>query len=127
MKPWRADLAMHVAALNPAYIDAGGVPAAVLDKEREILAEQTRREKKPPEIIAKMVQGRLRKYLAEITLIASRSSRTPTPRSRSCSKKPAPPSCNRALRSGRRHREETGRFRERGHGAGKGAEAKARR
>jgi elongation factor Ts len=63
------DLAMHVAALNPAYIDASGVPAAVLDKEREILAEQTKAEKKPPEIIAKMVEGRLRKYLAEITLV----------------------------------------------------------
>jgi elongation factor Ts len=63
------DLAMHVAAANPAYIDASGVPAAVLDKEREILAEQTKTEKKPPEIIAKMVEGRLRKYLAEITLV----------------------------------------------------------
>ncbi len=69
MKPWRKDLAMHVAAVNPAYIDASGVPAAVLDKEREILAEQTKGEKKPPEIIAKMVEGRLRKYLAEITLV----------------------------------------------------------
>src|SRR6202789_4480368 len=63
------DLAMHVAAANPAYIDANGVPAAVLDKEREILAEQTKAEKKPPEIIAKMVEGRLRKFLAEITLV----------------------------------------------------------
>jgi elongation factor Ts len=63
------DLAMHVAAVNPAYIDVGGVPAAVLDKEREILAEQTKAEKKPPEIIAKIVEGRLRKYLAEITLV----------------------------------------------------------
>jgi elongation factor Ts len=63
------DLAMHVAAVNPGYIDASGVPAAVLDKEREILAEQTKAEKKPPEIIAKMVEGRLRKYLAEITLV----------------------------------------------------------
>ena len=63
------DLAMHVAAANPAYIDANGVPAEVLNKEREILAEQTKGEKKPPEIIAKMVEGRLRKYLAEITLV----------------------------------------------------------
>jgi elongation factor Ts len=63
------ELAMHVAAANPAYIDAGGVPAAVLEKEREILAAQTKDEKKPPEIIAKMVEGRLRKYLAEITLV----------------------------------------------------------
>ena len=63
------DLAMHVAAVNPAYVDAGEVPTAVLDKEREILTEQTKGEKKPPEIIAKMVEGRVRKYLAEITLM----------------------------------------------------------
>jgi elongation factor Ts len=63
------DLAMHVAAINPQYIDAGAVPAAVLDKEREILTDQTKAEKKPPEIIAKMVEGRLRKYLAEVTLL----------------------------------------------------------
>ena len=63
------DLAMHVAAANPAYIDSSEVPAAVLDKERAILADQTKGEKKPPDIIAKMVEGRLRKYLAEITLM----------------------------------------------------------
>jgi len=63
------DLAMHVAAVNPAYVDAAAVPAAVLDKEREILTDQTKAEKKPPEIIAKMVEGRLRKFLAEITLL----------------------------------------------------------
>jgi len=63
------DLAMHVAAANPAYIDASEVPAEVLDKERSILSEQTKGEKKPPDIIAKMVEGRLRKYLAEITLV----------------------------------------------------------
>ena len=45
------------------------MPAAVLDKEREILTDQTKAEKKPPEIIAKMVEGRLRKYLAEMTLL----------------------------------------------------------
>src|SRR5271169_5677946 len=63
------DLAMHVAAVNPAYVDAGDVPADVLAKERAILTEQTAGEKKPPDIIAKMVEGRLRKYLAEITLM----------------------------------------------------------
>lgn len=63
------DLAMHVAAINPAYIAAANVPADVLGKEREILAEQTKAEKKPPEILAKMIEGRLRKYLAEITLL----------------------------------------------------------
>ena len=63
------DLAMHVAASNPAYIDIADVPAETLDKERAILIEQTKAEKKPPEIIAKMVEGRLRKYVAEITLL----------------------------------------------------------
>ena len=63
------DLAMHVAAINPAYLDAASVPADVLERERAILVEQTKGEKKPPEIIAKMVEGRLRKYLAEITLL----------------------------------------------------------
>jgi elongation factor Ts len=63
------DLAMHVAAANPAYVDAPEVPAAVLEKEREILTDQTKGEKKPPDIIAKMVEGRLRKFLAEITLL----------------------------------------------------------
>jgi elongation factor Ts len=63
------DLAMHVVGANPAYVDAGAVPAAVIDKEREILTDQTKGEKKPPEIIAKMVEGRLRKFLAEITLL----------------------------------------------------------
>ena len=63
------DLAMHVAAVNPAYIAPANVPADVLGKEREILAEQTKGEKKPPEILAKMIEGRLRKFLAEITLV----------------------------------------------------------
>jgi elongation factor Ts len=63
------DLAMHVAAVNPAYIDAGDVPAEVLEKERAILTDQTKGEKKPPDIIAKMVEGRLRKYLGELTLL----------------------------------------------------------
>jgi elongation factor Ts len=63
------DLAMHVAAINPSYIDIGDVPAATLEMQRGILAEQAKGEKKPPDIIAKMVEGRLRKYLAEITLM----------------------------------------------------------
>ena len=43
---------MHVAASNPAYIDIAAVPTETLDKERAILIEQTKAEKKPPEIIA---------------------------------------------------------------------------
>jgi elongation factor Ts len=63
------DLAMHVAASNPRYISPADVPAAIVEKEREILAEQARGEGKPPEIVAKMVEGRLRKSLNELTLM----------------------------------------------------------
>jgi elongation factor Ts len=62
------DLAMHVAASNPRYLTPAGVPAEVVAKERDILTEQAQREGKPPEIVAKMVEGRLRKALGEITL-----------------------------------------------------------
>jgi elongation factor Ts len=62
------DLAMHVAASNPRYLTAAQVPAEVVAKERAILAEQAQNEGKPPEIVAKMVEGRLRKALSEITL-----------------------------------------------------------
>jgi elongation factor Ts len=63
------DLAMHVAASNPQYLSQREVPAEVMAKEREILSEQARGEGKPPEIVAKMVEGRLRKSLGEITLL----------------------------------------------------------
>jgi elongation factor Ts len=63
------DLAMHVAASNPKYRAMGDVPAEVVAKEREILTEQARGEGKPPEIVAKMVEGRLRKSLGEMTLM----------------------------------------------------------
>jgi len=59
------DLAMHVAASRPQYRDVGDIPAEVLDKEREILRAQAEASGKPP----KMVEGRLRKHLAEITLV----------------------------------------------------------
>ena len=62
------DLAMHVAASNPRYVNAAQVPAEIVAKEREILTSQAQGEGKPPEIVAKMVDGRLRKVLAEITL-----------------------------------------------------------
>lgn len=62
------DLAMHVAASNPQFVDADEVPADVLEKEKEILVAQAQDSGKPAEIIEKMVEGRIRKYLAEITL-----------------------------------------------------------
>jgi elongation factor Ts len=63
------DLAMHVAASNPACISADDVDPEQLASERRILTEQARDSGKPAEIIDKMVEGRLRKWLAEITLV----------------------------------------------------------
>jgi len=63
------DLAMHVAALNPEFIDAEAVPGEVLEKEKEILRSQAEDSGKPPEIVEKMISGRLNKRLAEITLL----------------------------------------------------------
>jgi elongation factor Ts len=62
------DLAMHVAASNPKYLSPADVPADVVAKEREIETAKAQGEGKPPEIVAKMVEGRLRKSLAEIAL-----------------------------------------------------------
>lgn len=65
----RKDLAMHIAAAAPLCISEKDVPADQLERERRILTEQAEQEGKPAEIVAKMVEGRLRKYLAEITLL----------------------------------------------------------
>jgi elongation factor Ts len=62
------DIAMHVAALNPAFRDVADVPADVMAKEKEILVAQAADSGKPADIIEKMVSGRLKKHLAEITL-----------------------------------------------------------
>ena len=62
------DIAMHVAASNPKYLSQAQIPADVVAKERAILTEQAQGEGKPAEIVAKMVEGRLRKSLGEITL-----------------------------------------------------------
>jgi elongation factor Ts len=63
------DVAMHIAASKPVCIDEAGVPQEMLDKEKEIFSAQAQASGKPPEIIEKMVTGRLRKFLGEITLL----------------------------------------------------------
>ena len=63
------NIAMHVAATNPVCIDEAGVPAATLESERRIITEQAQESGKPPEIIEKMVSGRMAKFLKEITLL----------------------------------------------------------
>ncbi len=63
------DIAMHVAATNPRCVSADDLPAETVETERRILSEQAEQAGKPAEIVAKMVEGRLRKYLNEITLL----------------------------------------------------------
>ena len=63
------DLAMHVAAMRPAFIDEHEVPSDIVAKEKEILIAQAADSGKPAEIIEKMISGRLAKHLAEITLV----------------------------------------------------------
>ncbi len=63
------DIAMHVAATNPTCIDESGVPAETLENERRIETEKAQGSGKPAEIIEKMVNGRMNKYLKEITLL----------------------------------------------------------
>jgi len=62
------DLAMHIAANSPEYLDPKDVPKKVLEKEREIYLEQVKQEKKPKEVQDKIVEGKLRKFQEEISL-----------------------------------------------------------
>jgi elongation factor Ts len=63
------DIAMHIAAVNPQFVDQDAVPAEFVEKEKSILIAQAESSGKPPEIIEKMIQGRLDKFLAEVTLL----------------------------------------------------------
>ena len=63
------DVAMHIAASNPLCVSEEDVPADVLEKEKEILRAQALESGKPADIVEKMLTGRIRKYLAEITLL----------------------------------------------------------
>jgi len=63
------DVAMHIAASRPVCVSEQEVPAELIAKEREIFAAQAAESGKPDNIVEKMVAGRLRKYLAEITLL----------------------------------------------------------
>ena len=63
------DVAMHVAAINPRYVDESQIPAAELEHEKNILTEQALNEGKPANIVEKMVIGRLSKFKAEISLV----------------------------------------------------------
>ncbi|VAW58955.1 Translation elongation factor Ts [hydrothermal vent metagenome] len=63
------DIAMHIAASNPTCVNEAEVPEDMLAKEKAILVAQAKESGKPDDIIEKMIGGRIRKYLAEITLV----------------------------------------------------------
>ncbi len=63
------DIAMHIAASNPQFVDQQSIPAEFVDKEKSILVAQAESSGKPPEIVEKIIQGRLNKLLGEITLL----------------------------------------------------------
>ena len=62
-------IGMHVAAARPEALDIAGVDPAALEREKAVLAEQARASGKPDAIIAKMVEGRIRKYYEEVVLL----------------------------------------------------------
>ncbi|MGV7915736.1 translation elongation factor Ts, partial [Mycobacterium kansasii] len=62
------DVAMHVAAINPEFVSRDDIPAERLDHEREVLKQEALNEGKPEKIVEKMVEGRLHKFLSEISL-----------------------------------------------------------
>ncbi len=125
---------MHVAASNPRYMSVDAVPAEVVAKERDILTEQAQIEAantgkaKPADIVAKMVEGRLRKCLGEITLSGQPFVKDPDITVEKLLKSG---NCEgdgvRALRGRRRHRKEAGGFRRRSDGAGERQLRRSRR
>ena len=68
-KEFVKDIAMHIAATNPSYLNREEVPTAELEHEQAALAEQARNEGKPEKIIEKMVAGRIEKYYKEVCLM----------------------------------------------------------
>ena len=69
LAPLGRQLAMHVAAANPQYLDQASVPAAALDRERAVLREQAGATGKSADIVEKMVEGRLRKFYEDSVLL----------------------------------------------------------
>ena len=62
-------VAMHVAAANPQALSAGELDQSLVEREKHILTEQARESGKPEQVIEKMIQGRMKKFLAEVTLL----------------------------------------------------------
>lgn len=63
------DIAMHIAASNPKYVDRADVPEKEVNNEKEILKAQALKEGKPEAVVEKMIEGRINKFFAEICLL----------------------------------------------------------
>ncbi len=66
------DIAMHIAAMNPKYLDESEIPAEVIEKEKEIAAAQLIKEGKPENIIEKIIPGKIKKFIEENTLLGQK-------------------------------------------------------
>jgi elongation factor Ts len=63
-------IAMHVAAVNPASLSEADLDPALIEREKAVLIEQARESGKPEAVIEKMVEGRMKKFLSEVTLLS---------------------------------------------------------
>jgi elongation factor Ts len=69
LKAFGKQVAMHIAAANPQSVDADSLDQDLIERERAVLTEQAKESGKPEEVIAKMVEGRLRKFYEEVVLL----------------------------------------------------------
>ncbi|MGH6833223.1 MAG: translation elongation factor Ts [Methyloceanibacter sp.] len=70
LKSFGRQIAMHIAAANPQAVTVDSLDKAVIERERAVLTEQAKESGKPPQVIEKMVEGRLRKFYEEVVLLA---------------------------------------------------------
>ena len=70
LKSFGRQIAMHIAAANPQAVTIDSLDKAVIERERAVLTEQAKESGKPPQVIEKMVEGRLRKFYEEVVLLA---------------------------------------------------------
>ncbi len=76
-KAFAKNIAMHIAAVNPVSITRDDVPAELLEREREIYINQALESGKPPQIVEKIVGGKIEKYLAEVCLMEQKYVKNP--------------------------------------------------
>lgn len=76
-KAFAKNIAMHVAAVNPIAISRDDVPAELVEREKEIYVKQALDSGKPPQIVEKIVGGKIEKYLAEICLLEQKYVKNP--------------------------------------------------